>query len=354
MSYSLGKGLSSLIPEKNNVSDESVETRDILIFQDTLTEPVHILGDHRSGASPAARVVEEPAPIVRKAIVIHEKKVEPVRKDENSIFWIEIEKIEPNPFQPRREFDEGALESLAHSIREYGILQPLLVYKIEIESSRGISVKYQLIAGERRWRAAKLAGLREVPVIIRKDDHSDRIKLELALIENVQREDLNAIDRASAFKQLIDDFYLTQKEVAERIGKSREFVTNTLRLLTLPEQIQEIIRSGEISEGHGRASLMLSDQPEKQKELIQEIREGHLNVREAEFAARAILGHRRVPQRKDVALLDHDERHWQRQLEQTLGTRVSLQKQGEKGKIIVEFYSDEELQSILDKIVRQE
>ena len=352
MVQSLGKGLSSLIPEKNDLLDESVETRDILIFQDTLVEPVHVLGDHRPGASSIIKI-EEPVSVVRKGILIHEKKVEPVRKDENSIFWIEIDKIEPNPFQPRRDFNEEALESLAHSIREYGILQPLLVYKIETENPRGISVKYQLIAGERRWRAARIAGLREVPVIIRKDDHSDRIKLELALIENVQREDLNAIDRATAFKQLIDDFYLTQKEVAERIGKSREFVTNTLRLLTLPEQIQEIIRSGEMSEGHGRATLMLADQPEKQKELIQEIREGHLNVREAEFAARAILGYRKVPNRKDVALLDHDERQWQRQLEQTLGTRVSLQKQGEKGRIIVEFYSEEELRSILDKIIKE-
>ena len=352
MVQSLGKGLSSLIPEKNDSLGESVETRDILIFQDNMAEPVHVLGDHRFSASSIIKT-EEFVPVVRKGIVIHEKKVEPVRKDENSIFWIEIDKIEPNPFQPRRDFNEEALESLAHSIREYGILQPLLVYKIETENPRGISVKYQLIAGERRWRAARIAGLREVPVIIRKDDHSDRIKLELALIENVQREDLNAIDRATAFKQLIDDFYLTQKEVAERIGKSREFVTNTLRLLTLPEQIQEIIRSGEMSEGHGRATLMLADQPEKQKELIQEIREGHLNVREAEFAARAILGYRKVPNRKDVALLDHDERQWQRQLEQTLGTRVSLQKQGEKGRIIVEFYSEEELRSILDKIIKE-
>ena len=138
-----------------------------------------------------------------------------------AVFWIELEKIEPNPFQPRREFNEEALKDLAHSIREHGVLQPILVTKREIHTPTGLEVLYQLIAGERRWRAAKIAGLSQIPAIIRRGVPDDRIRLELAIIENVQREDLNALERARAYKQLIDEFHLVQREIGMRIGKSR-------------------------------------------------------------------------------------------------------------------------------------
>src|SRR5579864_4603692 len=171
----------------------------------------------------------------------------------NSIFWVEVDRIKPNPFQPRKSFDEAALASLAESIRSYGVLQPLTVTRKELERpGEGIAVEYELIAGERRLRASKLAGLREVPVVIRSGEDSDRMKLELAIIENLQREDLNVVDRALAFQRLVNDFGLKHVEIGKRVGKSREYVSNTLRILMLPQDMQESLRMGGISEGHTR------------------------------------------------------------------------------------------------------
>lgn len=359
----LGKGLESLIPSSDNQSAPH-PSDDILASQNEMREMVHrFYDDPAVGPKPVVPVDAHSEPEDKSEKIVEPLPVAPVMRaaeqqkkteEKDKIFWIEIDKIEPNPYQPRREFEETALQSLADSIKDYGILQPLLVYKVETDTPRGISVKYQLIAGERRWRAARVLGLREVPVIIRRDDATNRLKLELALIENVQREDLNAIDRAHAFRQLIDEFHLSQKEVGERVGKSREFVTNTLRLLNLSEHIQETVRTGVISEGHAKAILIAGPDAAAQQKLLDEITTAHLNVREAEFAARAFVGHRAVPQRRDVALLDQEEKVWQRQLEDFLGTRVALQKQGEKGKIVVEFYSPEELRGILDKIIKRE
>ena len=382
---SLGRGLDSLIPQNQEETNEPKRhlADDILSYQEMLEEPTH--GIRFASETISAVVMEEPKvttaeyrELPKFSLGRPDAGLATRKKEDNfypqpktgklqginaegsfpktgdSIFWIEIEKIETNPFQPRREFEEGALASLADSIKNYGILQPLLVSKHEEETLRGLSVRYQLIAGERRWRAAQLAGMREVPVIIRKDKLHDRLKLELALIENVQREDLNPVERATAFKQLVDNFRLTQKEISEKIGKSREYVTNSLRLLTLPDEARDLIQQNVISEGHGRALLMLSGDAEKQKHLLQEILESKINVREAEFAARALLGHRHVPHRKDIAKLEFEDRAWQKQLEDVLGTRVSLVKMdGGKGKIIVEFYSEEELQNILDKMIRE-
>lgn len=384
MSRSLGRGLDSLIPQNQEETNEPKRhlADDILSYQEMLEEPTHGI---RFASETISAIMEEPKIITAEYRELPKislgrppSGLAPRKREDNfypppktgklqgisadtetpktgeSIFWIEIEKIETNPFQPRREFEENALASLADSIKNYGILQPLLVSKQEEETSRGLSVRYQLIAGERRWRAARLAGLREVPVIIRKDKLHDRLKLELALIENVQREDLNPVERALAFKQLVDNFRLTQKEISEKIGKSREYVTNSLRLLTLPDEARNLIQQNIISEGHGRALLMLSGDTEKQKHLLQEILESKINVREAEFAARALIGHHHVPHRKDIAKLEFEDRAWQKQLEDALGTRVSLVKMdGGKGKIIVEFYSEEELQNILDKMIRE-
>lgn len=183
--------------------------------------------------------------------------------ESNSIFWIEVEKIVPNPFQPRREFDEAKLKELADSIRMYGILQPLVVTRREVMGEHGaFSTEYELIAGERRLRASKLAGLTQVPVIIRSGEESELMKLELAIIENLQREDLNAVDRAYAFKQLAEQFGLSHAQVAEKVGRSREYVSNSIRLLALPETILDALRRNDISDGHARTLLMLNDRPE--------------------------------------------------------------------------------------------
>lgn len=270
-----------------------------------------------------------------------------------SIFWIELEKIQPNPYQPRREFDEATLQELAGSIREHGILQPVLVTKREIETPSGLDVKYELIAGERRWRAAKFAGLSQIPAIIRRGIPDDRIRLELALIENVQREDLNAMERARAYKQLMDEFHLVHRDIAARIGKSREAVANTIRLLSLPEEIQQAVHGGRITEGHARAVLMGGENIQKQYEIFHAIVAERLSVREAESKARQIAGRIFTPRKRAAQVQDPEMREWQTRLQDRLGTKVLLQRIGDRGKIVVEFYSEEELRGLLDKLVRE-
>lgn len=272
----------------------------------------------------------------------------------DSVFWIDADKIEPNPFQPRRDFDSGALKELSLSIREHGILQPITVTKRDIETPTGLDVRYQLVAGERRWRAAKLAGLSQIPALIRRGIPDDRIRLELALIENVQREDLNPVERARAFKRLVDEFNLVQREIAGRIGKSREMVANTLRLLALPEEMQRAIESEIITEGHGRAILMAGDELAKQMQVFQGVVGDRLNVREAESLARKVAGRAFVPRKQRVARhQDPEVRLLQDRLQEHLGTKVLLQRIGDRGKIVVEFYSDEELRSIFRKIIAE-
>lgn len=272
---------------------------------------------------------------------VMDEKINEKRKE--SVFWIETDKIYPNPFQPRREFEPVALQDLANSIREYGLLQPIVVTRKEKEVESGTVVEYELLAGERRLRAAKLLGLRQIPVVVR-DDMTDKVKLELALVENLQREDLNPIERAHAFKQLIETFGMLQREIGEKVGKSREVVANTLRLLTLPEDMQQAVSIGVITEGHTRPLLMLAHQPVDQRALFNDIVQKHLSVREAERAARVV-----AVERTRVSI-DPDTRMIQDKLESALGTRVSIEKKGPKGKISIEFFSEEEFHALSEKI----
>lgn len=332
----LGKGLESLIPDKGPDEVPAVlHTPEELPLSPPVEKPRASLAN--LGMSSSARSVQD--------------HFTPRRND--SIFWIEIEKIEPNPFQPRREFDEAALKDLASSIREHGILQPILVTKRELETPTGLEVRYQLIAGERRWRAARIAGLSQIPAVIRRGIPDDRLKLELALIENVQRADLNAMERAEAFKRLIDEFKLVQREIAERVGKSREMVANTLRLLTLTPEMQKALHEGKITEGHARAILMAGDDPTKQHEVYAAIVLDRLNVREAESRARKIGGKTFTPRKRAAQVQDPEMREWQNRLQERFGTRVRLERLGERGKIVVEFYSEEELRGLLDKLTQE-
>ncbi|MFY9462422.1 MAG: ParB/RepB/Spo0J family partition protein [Candidatus Sungiibacteriota bacterium] len=358
MTHSLGKGLESLIPDRDPAEILDKQPLDVLDAQVNLPEPVYRLVSLDNIASERIEVekassTETPPVSFAKEESLHEEPLRHARRSGESIFWIDIGKIEPNPYQPRREFGEEALQSLADSIRTHGVLQPIVVSKVEIDSPRGLDVRYQLIAGERRWRASKMAGLREIPAVVKRGETPERQKLELALIENVQREDLNPVERARAFKRLMEEFALSQREVAGRIGKSREYVANAVRLLSLPAHIQSAIEAGAISEGHGRAILTMQDLPESQNKLFEEIKANNLTVREAELATRAMLGVRRPTKRRNAAFLDPEVRLVQSRLEETLGTKVLLQKDGERGKIIVEFYSDEELRSIIDKMIRE-
>jgi len=272
---------------------------------------------------------------------------------QDSIFWIDVDKIKPNPFQPRKEFDELQLKSLADSIRQYGVLQALVVTRKEVEKEDGgIAVEYELIAGERRLRASKLAGLAQVPVLIKTGEENDLMKLELAIIENLQREDLNPVDRALAFRKLVDEFGFKHATIGEKMGKSREYVTNSLRLLGLPEDILEAVKMGKITEGHSRPLLMLTDRPEEQQTLFKEIMLRRMTVREAEEVARSIaLDKARIKGK----LLDPMTREVEEKLANTLQTRVSIEKknEGQGGRITITYFSDEELKKILDIINRE-
>jgi ParB family transcriptional regulator, chromosome partitioning protein len=264
----------------------------------------------------------------------------------NSIFWVETDKISPNPYQPRREFDERALQDLADSVRQYGILQPLVVTRQEIDlPDGGMRVSYELIAGERRLRAAQKAGLPQVPVIIRAQAEDGRLKLELAIIENLQREDLNPIDRAHAFKQLAEEFKLSQSEIGKKMGKSREYVANTMRLLSLPQEIQTALGSKQLSEGHTRSLMMLASRPDEQKTLFTEILVKKLSVRESEKIARSIAKER--ARKREV--LTPEFVSYQEQLSQTLGTRVSIETReaGVGGKVVIDFISPQDLELLL-------
>lgn len=257
---------------------------------------------------------------------------------------VRLDDITPNPYQPRKEFNEEKLAELASSIREYGLLQPLVV--------KPVGDKFQLIAGERRWRASRMAGLTAVPVVV--NDADDRGLMAIALVENLQREDLNPLEAAIAYRRLIDEFQLTQEEVAAQVGKSRPAVSNTLRLLTLPEDVQTAVASGELSEGHARALLGLSSQTDVLS-IWEQIREQGLSVRATEqLVRRSVRGVSREtkkpasrgPSRKDADLVDVED-----QLRTALGTQVRLKGDGSRGWIEIEYYGQEDLTRLLERIL---
>ncbi len=262
----------------------------------------------------------------------------------NAIFWVEVDRIKPNPFQPRKEFDEIKLRDLATSIRQYGVLQPLVVSRREIQKNDGgIATEYELIAGERRLRASKLAGITQVPVLIRTGLDDDKTKLELAIIENLQREDLNPIDRARAFDRLVKEFGFKHTEIAEKIGKSREYVSNSIRLLLMPQDMQDALSAGSITEGHTRPILMLSDRPQEQQTLFREILLKHLTVRDSEAIARRIAVDR---VRKKEYLYAPEILVMERELTEALGTRVAIEPREHGGKLSIDFMDEEDLRTL--------
>lgn len=270
----------------------------------------------------------------------------------NSVFFIDVDKISPNPYQPRHDFDEARLAELADSIRMYGLLQPLTVSRKEVQKpDGGIATEYELIAGERRLRASKLIGLREVPALIRSKEDDARTKLELAIIENLQREDLSAIDRARAFARLVDEFGFKHVEIAKKVGKSREYVSNTIRLLLLSEEMQNALQEKKISEGHTRPLLMLADRPEEQMTLFREIMLKKMSVRDAERISRKIAIEK---VRKHDRTFGSDIVELEQFVGDVLGTRVHIQPKEKGGKIEIDYFSEEDLREILHKISNKE
>lgn len=263
----------------------------------------------------------------------------------NAVFFVEIDKVKPNPYQPRKEFDEYALNALAESIRMYGVLQPMTVCRKEVvHENGGMSVEYELVAGERRLRASKIAGLREVPVLIRATEDDDRVKLELAIIENLQREDLTPVDRARAFHQLSDEFGFKHTQIAKKVGKSREYVSNSIRLLALPEEILQAITDGKITEGHARPLMMLNDRPEEQVVLFKEIMLKKMTVRDAEKISRRVA-HDKV--RKKDPIVAPDIVELEHEVSDVLGTRVQIEQKAEGGRIYIDYFNQDDLRKIL-------
>lgn len=264
--------------------------------------------------------------------VINEKLV-------NSIQMINISKVEPNKEQPRKNFNEDALNELAESIKEHGIIEPLIV--------QDRKSYYEIIAGERRWRAANIAGLKEVPVIVK--DLTELEIVELALIENIQREDLNAIEEARAYQRLIEEFHLKQDEVAEKVSKSRTAITNTMRLLKLCPDVQQMLIDEMISAGHARALLGIED-PEIQSNLAQQVFDQKMSVRETEKAVRNIGKEKKKFDKKKVQISDA-YKSYETKLKEKLGTKVNISlKEDGSGKIEIEFYSSDDFERIIDNI----
>ena len=285
----LGKGLDSLIPVHNNTEKEKA--------------------------------------VVEKVV---EKKSDTV---------LRITEIEPNKGQPRKNFNEDALEELADSIKQFGIIQPLVVQKRD--------GYYEIIAGERRWRAAKKAGLKEVPAIIK--DYTDEEMMEIALIENLQREDLNPIEEAQAYKKLINDYKLKQDEIAEKVSKSRVAITNSMRLLKLSEKVQDMIVDEMISSGHGRALLALNDK-KMQEELANRIFDEKLSVRETEQIVKALNNPKEKKQKEEYSDNFVYEKI-ENEFKEIIGSNVSIKRKSQdKGKIEIDYYSTEDLERIIDLI----
>lgn len=285
----MGRGLSSLIPKKVSPAMVKEENKDLVL-------------------SPSSKQVIEISP----------------------------DRIEPNPMQPRQVFNHQDLEDLMESIKEHGIISPLIVTK----AGDG----YQLIAGERRWRSAKILGMEKVPVIVR--EASEQEKLELSLIENIQRKNLNPIEEAASYQRLTDEFNLTQEQIAKRLGKSRSNIANTIRLLNLPQEIQRAIVDGKISEGHARVILGLPTEKE-QLDFLKKILQYNFTVRDAESESRRVSP--RKP-RQLQSLRDPVTEAQRDEIRQALNTKVDIKKRDGQGQVVIEFYSEEELKEIINKI----
>lgn len=257
-----------------------------------------------------------------------------ISTSEDAVMNIDINEIEPNNEQPRKKFDEEKMQQLANSIKEHGIVQPVIV-KREGEF-------YKLIAGERRWRAARMAGIKSIPAIMR--EFTDREIMEISLIENIQREDLNPIEEGIAYKKLIDEFGMTQEEISEKIGKSRSAVANILRLINLDERVKNYVIDGILSEGHGRSIIGISSN-DLQYEIAKKIIDENLNVRQTEKLVKAVLNGKKKKRttKTELFVTDVEER-----LKSVLGTKVNVSFGRKKGKIEIEYYSYDDLERIMD------
>ena len=372
----LGQGMNALVPPRNNPSsqpiknsfdEKDVKEADDDALEEKISEKINntfynfpqetisplnsIKQDFQEDFQPAQP--NEDLEKVDNFLETEKENTSEIKKNllEEKIFYIETEKIKPNSQQPRKTFSEETIKELADSIREFGILEPLVVTRTEKDTMTGAEVEYELIAGERRLKAAKSLDLPTVPVIIRKPIEEQK-KLELALIENIQREDLTPIAKARAFARLINEFGLTQQSLAERIGKSRESIANALRLLQLSQETQNALEQGRINEGHARAILLFNNS-EKRRAFLREILAKNLSGRETlELAQHYLNLNKRQdsPARRRNLSLDPQDLELKEKLEDLLQTPVFIKKKGSQGAIEIKFFSQQDLDKILNKI----
>ena len=310
----LGRGLDALFPEKKSAVKESVKKATVKTENKTVVPE---------------KTTDDTTEESNRSTIGHKK----------TAMIVKISSVEPNVNQPRKQFDEDALLELSESIKQYGVLQPLLVSDKKDY--------YEIIAGERRWRAAKLAGLKEIPVIVK--EFSEQELVEISLIENIQREDLNPVEEAMAYKRLIDEFHLKQNEIAERVGKSRTAVTNAMRLLKLSEKVQQMLIDEMITAGHARAILSIADK-EKQESIAMKIFDEKLSVRETEALVKRMLEPPKTAKKsKFSSAEDAIYESLEEKMKSIMGTRVQIhRKKNDKGKIEIEYYSKDELERIID------
>ena len=310
----LGRGLDALFPEKKSAVKESVKKATVKTENKTVVPE---------------KTTDDTTEESNRSTIGHKK----------TAMIVKISSVEPNVNQPRKQFDEDALLELSESIKQYGVLQPLLVSDKKDY--------YEIIAGERRWRAAKLAGLKEIPVIVK--EFSEQELVEISLIENIQREDLNPVEEAMAYKRLIDEFHLKQDEIAERVGKSRTAVTNAMRLLKLSEKVQQMLIDEMITAGHARAILSIADK-EKQESIAMKIFDEKLSVRETEALVKRMLEPPKTAKKsKFSSAEDAIYESLEEKMKSIMGTRVQIhRKKNDTGKIEIEYYSKDELERIID------
>lgn len=333
-------GLESLIPKKRGAVEKPLSEAAVVPPQRGGTPLEDSTELNRTSSRPYFSDV--PAGVgahAHSGFEVPSQKVSPPPRErelKESIFHIEVHLIKPNPFQPRREFSGVGIEELARSIRDFGILQPLVVSKVVRETEGGTAVGYELIAGERRLLAAKKLGLERVPAVVKRIGEN-RAKLEMSLIENLQRSDLSALEMARAYARLQDEFGLTQREVAARVGKSREAVANALRLLGLPQEIQRVLGIGAINESQARALLAIGNALEQERVL-------------QEFLSRggAVRARR---EKTPPPPADPEGAFWERRLEEKLGAPVRVIRKGNRGKIEMHFHSEEEWHGLVERLV---
>lgn len=339
----LGRGLGSLIPEKNNINSEERSDQQSPNFENNGDDLIiHSEEDSQTNKEPET-VSEQNQNDVEDNDVL--------KTYASRIFNLEIHLIKSNPLQPRKEFSAESLQELAKSIEEFGILEPLIVYKIENEFPEGTKIEYRLLAGERRLRAAQILGLKSVPAIIRPNP-AEREKLAIALIENIQRDDLNAVERARAFARMSEEFGMSQREIASQLGKSREYIANSVRLLSLPMEAQKALEENKITEGHAKIILAAASL-EQRRVLLAHALNNKPTVRELEFIAKNQFAKLRAPETRagSFSMLDPALNDMKTRLEEALGAEVKIKQRGKKSELAISFYSSEELEKIISRLL---